>query len=121
MTVNEFWKENHFHVSTFLLIDKFLFPYYYLGQLYGIEKFWAFLKYYKNSNQLEVGDKLQGYLNRFKTIDDFRVDDEPTELNNAENLQQGAGSLKQQGGNVGKKRTSSENEVVAAAVMTNDS
>lgn len=89
--------------------------------MYGIEKFWAFLKYYKNSEQLEVGDKLQGYLNRFKTIDDFRVD-EP-ELNNAENLQQsGAGSLK--GGNNGKKRhrTSSENDTAAAvAATTNDS
>lgn len=60
---------------------------------------------------------MQGYLNRFKTIDDFRVD-EPTELSNAENS--GAGSLKQQGVNVGKKRTSSENDV-AAAVTTNDS
>lgn len=87
------------------------------------------MKYYKNSDQLEVDDKLNGYLNRFKTIDDFRVD-EPTELtnnnNNAENVQQGAGSLKQQGGGGGKKRyrTSSENDTTPAAVavaMTNDS
>jgi hypothetical protein len=65
---------------------------------------------------------LQGYLNRFKTIDDFRVD-EP-ELNNAENnLQQGAGSLK--GGNSGggkkRHRTSSENDTAAVAATTNDS
>jgi len=33
------------------------------------------MKYYKNSNQLEVGDKLQGYLNQFKTIEDFRVEE----------------------------------------------
>lgn len=88
-----------------------------LGQLYGIEKFWAFLKYYKNSDQLEVGDKLQGYLNRFKTIDDFRVD-EP-ELNNAENAQQGAGSLKS--GGKKRHRSSSENDTAAAVATTNDS
>ena len=93
--------------------------------MYGIEKFWAFLKYYKNSEQLEVGDKLQGYLGRFKTIDDFRVD-EPTEMNNVDNTQQGAGSLKQQTGNNnvggGKKRhrTSSENDS-AVVTTTNDS
>lgn len=82
--------------------------------MYGIEKFWAFLKYYKNSEQLEVGDKLQGYLNRFKTIDDFRVD-EP-ELNNSENLQQGGNNAKK------RHRTSSENDTAAAvAATTNDS
>lgn len=79
------------------------------------------MKYYKNSDQLEVGDKLQGYLNRFKTIDDFRVD-EP-ELNNAENSQQGAGSLKQQGGGGcgGKKRLrcTSENDSAVVAAATN--
>lgn len=37
------------------------------------------MKYYKNATQLEVGDKLQGYLNQFKTIEDFRV--EEPELN----------------------------------------
>jgi hypothetical protein len=88
------------------------------------------LKYYKNSDQLEVDEKLNGYLNRFKTIDDFRVDEEPTELtnNNAENVQQGAGSLKQQsssGGGKKRYRTSSENDTTPAAVavvaMTNDS
>jgi la-related protein 1 len=45
-----------------------------------LEKFWAFMKYYKNATQLEVGDKLQGYLNQFKTIEDFRVEEE-LELN----------------------------------------
>lgn len=99
-----------------------LIDYYHLsnaGQLYGIEKFWAFLKYYKNSDQLEVGDKLQGYLNRFKTIDDFRVV-EP-ELNNAENVQQGAGSLKGGGGGKKRHRSSSENETAAVTATTNDS
>jgi len=43
------------------------------GQLYGLEKFWAFLKYYKNSDQLHVDPKLQEYLSKFKSIEDFRV------------------------------------------------
>lgn len=43
------------------------------GQLYGLEKFWAFLKYYKHSDQLHVDPKLQEYLSKFKSIEDFRV------------------------------------------------
>ncbi|XP_076749131.1 la related protein isoform X2 [Xylocopa sonorina] len=43
------------------------------GQLYGLEKFWAFLKYYKHSDQLQVDPKLQEYLSKFKSIEDFRV------------------------------------------------
>ncbi|XP_017875883.1 la-related protein 1B isoform X3 [Ceratina calcarata] len=45
------------------------------GQLYGLEKFWAFLKYYKHSDQLQVDQKLQEYLSKFKSIEDFRVDE----------------------------------------------
>ncbi|XP_006562503.2 la-related protein 1B isoform X2 [Apis mellifera] len=43
------------------------------GQLYGLEKFWAFLKYYKHSDQLQIDPKLQEYLSKFKSIEDFRV------------------------------------------------
>ncbi|KAK2576550.1 hypothetical protein KPH14_005225 [Odynerus spinipes] len=43
------------------------------GQLYGLEKFWAFLKYYKHSDELHVDPKLQEYLSKFKSIEDFRV------------------------------------------------
>ncbi|KAJ8676413.1 hypothetical protein QAD02_012200 [Eretmocerus hayati] len=43
------------------------------GQLYGLEKFWAFLKYYKHSTELHVEPKLSEYLEKFKTIEDFRV------------------------------------------------
>ncbi|KAI8431452.1 hypothetical protein MSG28_015971 [Choristoneura fumiferana] len=43
------------------------------GQLYGLEKFWAFLNYYKHADQLQVEPKLQGYLSKFKSIEDFRV------------------------------------------------
>lgn len=45
----------------------------YVGQLYGLEKFWAFLKYAKVKNQ-PIDPKLQEYLSKFKSIDDFRVD-----------------------------------------------
>ncbi|XP_026325552.1 la-related protein 1 isoform X2 [Hyposmocoma kahamanoa] len=43
------------------------------GQLYGLEKFWAFLKYYKHASALQVDPKLNEYLSKFKTIEDFRV------------------------------------------------
>ncbi|KAL6417935.1 hypothetical protein ACFW04_012431 [Cataglyphis niger] len=43
------------------------------GQLYGLEKFWAFLKYYKNSDHLHIDSKLEEYLSKFKSIEDFRV------------------------------------------------
>lgn len=43
------------------------------GQLYGLEKFWAFLKYYKNASKLSVDPKLKEYLDKFKSIEDFRV------------------------------------------------
>ncbi|CAO1444305.1 unnamed protein product [Diamesa hyperborea] len=88
------------------------------GQLYGLEKFWAFMKYYKNSKKLEVSDKLQGYLNLFKTIEDFRVI-EP-EIN--EMLQ---GTNKQQSTNKRRHRSLSENEGALAnidnAAQTSDS
>lgn len=64
------------------------------------------MKYYKNSKQLEVGDKLQGYLNQFVTIEDFRV--EEPEIN--EMLQ--GGSLKQQA-SMRRHRSLSENETTA--------
>lgn len=43
------------------------------GQLYGLEKFWAFLKYSKAKN-LEIDPKLQEYLSKFKRLEDFRID-----------------------------------------------
>lgn len=61
------------------------------------------MKYYKNSDQLEVGDKLQGYLNQFKTIEDFRV--EGPEID--EMLQGGKQSNKR------RHRSLSENETTA--------
>lgn len=43
------------------------------GQLYGLEKFWAFLKYSK-AKTLEIDPKLQIYLSKFKRLEDFRID-----------------------------------------------
>uniref|UniRef100_A0A182WK47 La-related protein 1 n=1 Tax=Anopheles minimus TaxID=112268 RepID=A0A182WK47_9DIPT len=43
------------------------------GQLYGLEKFWAFQKYYKNASKLSISAKLKEYLDKFKSIEDFRV------------------------------------------------
>lgn len=48
----------------------FFFP---AGQLYGLEKFWAFLKYSKAKN-LDIDPKLQEYLGKFRRLEDFRVD-----------------------------------------------
>lgn len=42
------------------------------GQLYGLEKFWAFLKYSKIKNQ-PIEPKLQEHLRQFKNLEDFRV------------------------------------------------
>lgn len=43
------------------------------GQLYGLEKFWAFLKYSK-AKTLEIDPKLQECLSKFKRLEDFRID-----------------------------------------------
>lgn len=61
-----------------------------LGQLYGIEKFWAFRKYYKHADKLNVEPRLKEHLSKFKTIEDFRVL-EP-QINE---MLQGVGNLRQ--------------------------
>nr|BAC05306.1 unnamed protein product [Homo sapiens] len=43
------------------------------GQLYGLEKFWAYLKYSQSKTQ-SIDPKLQEYLCSFKRLEDFRVD-----------------------------------------------
>lgn len=42
------------------------------GDLYGVEKFWAFRKYYKKSDDLPVKPELKEILNPFNNIDDFK-------------------------------------------------
>lgn len=44
-----------------------------LGHLYGLEKFWAFLKYYKGHQPLDISPELTKRLSKFKTLEDFRV------------------------------------------------
>lgn len=44
-----------------------------LGQLYGLEKFWAYLKYSQPRMQ-SIDPKLQEYLCSFKSLEDFHVD-----------------------------------------------
>lgn len=44
------------------------------NQLYGLEKFWAFMKYYKKAKKLNVDAKIQHILEKYKTIEDFRVE-----------------------------------------------
>lgn len=73
-----------------------------------MEKFWAFMKYYKNAPQLEVSDKLQGYLNQFKTIEDFRV--EEPELSE---MQQ---STKRRPRSLSENETTAQNAVEGGAV-----
>ena len=43
------------------------------GQLYGLEKFWAFMKYYSNAEELDVDPKLKTKLEPFNSIEDFKV------------------------------------------------
>ena len=58
------------NVYLFFLVSS---PPYFIGQLYGLEKFWAFQKYYKNASKLTVNPKLKEYLDKFNSIEDFRV------------------------------------------------
>jgi len=42
------------------------------GNLYGLEKFWAFLKYYKGKTHFDVSSKVDKVLEPFSHVDDFR-------------------------------------------------
>ena len=47
------------------------------GELYGLEKFWAFRKYYRDWTSIashSIDAWLVAKLNEYKTIDDFRLD-----------------------------------------------
>jgi len=43
-----------------------------IGQLYGLEKFWAFLKYSRQKPKIKP--KLEEILKKYKRLEDFRVD-----------------------------------------------
>lgn len=68
MHLNEFWKCVYCPVIINLCI--FVMR---IGQLYGLEKFWAFLKYSRIKGRV-IDPKLQEHLRKFKSIDDFRVE-----------------------------------------------
>jgi len=53
----------------FLSIEIFFLS---LGQLYGLEKFWAFLKY--SRRKPKINPKLEEILKNYKRLEDFRVD-----------------------------------------------
>lgn len=60
---------NHF----FKILYNYVYSFLLLGQLYGLEKFWAYLKYSQSKTQ-SIDPKLQEYLCSFKRLEDFRVD-----------------------------------------------
>ena len=43
-----------------------------VGQLYGLEKFWAFLKY--SRREVELDPKLSQWLSKYRRLEDFRVE-----------------------------------------------
>ena len=45
---------------------------FYSGQLYGLEKFWAFLKYSRRKPKISA--KLEEILKNYKRLEDFRVE-----------------------------------------------
>lgn len=87
---------------------QFVFFFHFAGQLYGLEKFWAFIKYYKHADKLTVEPRLKEHLSKFKTIEDFRVL-EP-QINE---MLQGVGNLRQ---SPDKRRHRSISESDGAAV-----
>jgi len=42
------------------------------GELYGVEKFWAFLKYYKDAKEVPVSSDMYPIMKNFRTLDDFK-------------------------------------------------
>lgn len=95
---------------SFILCSLFLSLFSKKGQLYGLEKFWAFQKYYKNAAKLTVSAKLKEYLDKFKSIEDFRVL-EP-QINE---MLEGVGNLKARPAKR-RPRSVSESEGVAVVV-----
>lgn len=80
-------------------------------QLYGIEKFWAFIKYYKHADKLTIEPRLNEHLSKFKTIEDFRV------LEPEINEMLGVGKLRQSP-DKRRHRSISESEGVALPISS---
>ncbi|OQR70184.1 la-related protein 1-like, partial [Tropilaelaps mercedesae] len=81
------------------------------NQLYGLEKFWAFRKFYRDSHILQVDPRLETFLKKYRTLDDFKVAPEEYEKMQAvlERRRQEAARMHQQqrAAEAGRKRTSS--------------
>ena len=65
---------SHFlHGSVAVYTDMFMFTLYmFTGQLYGLEKFWAFLKY--SRCKVTIDKRLKQLLSKYKRLEDFRVE-----------------------------------------------
>ena len=70
MTKNNYLTSLHTLNKEHFVIESahLLFP----GQLYGLEKFWAYLKY--SRRDVEIDPKLQETLSKYKRLEDFRVE-----------------------------------------------
>jgi la-related protein 1 len=44
----------------------------YIGELYGLEKFWAFLRYRKDKRRININPQMQEILKNFTSVEDFR-------------------------------------------------
>ena len=64
----ERFSAHNYHIKLFVILKDAE-----SGQMYGLEKFWAFMKYYKHSAELHVDKKLRALLEPFKKIEDFKV------------------------------------------------
>jgi len=64
--------EKHFRQEVFEDFQRETLRDYEAGQLYGLEKFWAFLKY--SRQKPKVNAKLEDILKNYKRLEDFRVD-----------------------------------------------
>ena len=61
------------HGSVAVCTDMFMFTLYmFTGQLYGLEKFWAFLKY--SRCKVTIDKRLKQLLSKYKRLEDFRVE-----------------------------------------------
>lgn len=59
------------YIISLCSLNQFVFNFF-AGQLYGLEKFWAFLKY--SRKQVDVDPKLREWLSKYKRLEDFRVE-----------------------------------------------
>ncbi|CAF5107919.1 unnamed protein product [Rotaria magnacalcarata] len=64
--------ENNFRQHVFEDFQQETLRDYEAGQLYGLEKFWAFLKYSRQKQK--INSRLEDILKNYKKLEDFRVD-----------------------------------------------